>query len=255
MLLTHPRTADQDALTALLTAAGVESFHLPLLAVVASDYGQSLDQIAAIKANDVLVFTSKNGVQHFADCCKKLQLSFAQNEVYALGAKTAGAARNYGFSVAFVGSGASSKIFAEEIIRRDAGRLSAKRYVLLRGESASNELPQLLVSNSCIIEKIIVYRALKLDLNTDERNQLRNWLLSTLSAKLVVFTSSLVAETFFRHLQQESLISALPTIDVAVLGSTTREYVVGFGIEKIFMPKQATLEDLSSLVIGLVKRS
>lgn len=257
ILLTHPRAANRDALIANLQAIDAEVLYLPLLSVFASQDSGVIKQVASIRAGDVLVFTSKNGVKYFLDLCNKLQLSFVANEVYALGSKTAEAAEQSGFAVTFVGSGESSTTFAEEIIKRDAvnqlGHPTAKRYVLLRGERASNELPQLLVSNGFGVEKIAVYQSLKVELDGDEMRQLKSWLSSVAPSKLVVFTSPLAAEIFCNHLQQLSEISALATIDVAVIGSTTHDFVANLGFRNIFVPQKATIEDLSNLLFSLVE--
>jgi len=222
--------------------------HLPLIEVVAGDSELFAKQVASIATDEPLVFTSKNGVSHFLTQCEDSKC--LQNEIYAIGASTAAAARAAGLSVVYVGSGKSSPVFAEEILKFNRG---LKHCTLIRGASASTDLPDALQQSGVTVRNIVAYQTLKVSLNLDERELLNQWLAQSNSKSVAVFTSSLALEAFQEHLKQLERADLLFTLRIVVIGETTHEKAMTLGFKEVLLPEVVSLKAVAQLVLELTE--
>ncbi|HQH26300.1 MAG TPA: uroporphyrinogen-III synthase [Oligoflexia bacterium] len=267
-LNTRPRKQAAE-LTALLERLGSTVIEFPLLEIVpCSPTAAESAAIAQLKPDDWIVFTSANGVQA-AFSSYDIASSFDRGiRAAAIGEPTAEALRKVSFAPGFVARESNSASFAQELIEyltlSGHSEQRQRRLLLLRGRSASAELPQLLSQPGFDVQEIVVYdsapprpsvSALKklhrqLGIDHESSNACSG---SSGMIDMIIFTSSLAAKNLIEVLAAAGTLTAaqqmkLVCLPAAVIGPRTERTVKELGFKTVVSAEEATVESLVTAV-------
>lgn len=142
----------------ILDAAGFESVCLPLIETVplAVDPDRAATVRRGLAAYDYLLFTSRNGVLHFADWLAAQGLTRpAGAEILCIGAKTSRAAENLGWEGGWVPAGAHA---AEEMLTDLTRRPLVNRRVLFpKARETRDVVQRTLEARGARVDELPVY--------------------------------------------------------------------------------------------------
>lgn len=145
IICTYPKP-EPDDFTPRLEHAGAAVLYLPAIRIEAAPFRLQHE----LSAYRWLVFTSKNGIRHFAE----LPHRTAKNQIAVLGEATAGELRSLGIEPDFVGSGQSGRDLAAELL---AVIEPGEQVLLVLGELAPDTISKALAETNPV-ERINVYR-------------------------------------------------------------------------------------------------
>ncbi len=141
-----------------LRAVGAEPVEVPVLEIQPPADLAPLDRaLRGFGGYDWVVFTSANAVRALVERSASLGISFApaaQPQIATVGAATAAAARNAGFSVSLV----PETYIAESLLGCLAEQIRGKRILLARAEVARDVIPDALRAAGAEIEIVEAYR-------------------------------------------------------------------------------------------------
>lgn len=157
ILITRPQ-ADAAALTAKLQALGHNTITCPMLTItpVPSARLPSAEHIAAF------AFTSANGVRALDTSVLQAQnetAAYQSKTVYAIGAATAAACAQAGFTDIIESRGGLPQ-FADMILANPPQKSKKGKLVHITGQHKAGDLCRLLIEGGIEAEQIMLYRAL-----------------------------------------------------------------------------------------------
>lgn len=236
------------ALTSLLEAEGATVEHLPCLELQPSEnLSEIVSALTQLSADDWVIFTSANGVHPISPL-----FDLTTVRVATIGEKTSRVLRDLGIKPTFVGSGASSEDFAEEFLSSLTRSASSTRVVLLRGDLASEVLPQRLSREGLFVAKYEVYRSGLPKLSAAEMELVAALSRRELQFDLLLFASSQTVKNFVtlgvEVLGDADFITHVGSIPVAVLGDKTALIARELGFHVVAVAETNSIESLVASV-------
>ncbi len=229
VLVTRPR-GQAERLAALLAARGVESLVEPLIAIRPAGAGP-----LPLEGVQALVFTSANGVEAFA-----AREGGRALPVFAIGERTAEAARRAGFEAIESAQGAVAELAA--LLR---ARLDPAKGALLHaaGADVAGDLPALLAPQGYEIRRIVLYEAVAAKRFSGAAvAALREGLLDA-----VLLFSPRTAATFVSLAEKAGLASACARLDAVCLSQAVADAASALAWHAVLVaarPEQSVLVEL-----------
>jgi hydroxymethylbilane synthase len=226
-----------------LSAMGAKVIEFPTISIqeVAPD-----GAIPGDGAVDWLIFTSVNGVNHFASALAREGRSlaaFRSAAVCAIGPATASALRVHGVPVSLTPEQYVAESILEALARLERG-VAGKRFLMPRGNLARSDLPEALRAAGAEVTECVVYETIMPAVPE-----------ATVSAmlaaapELVVFTSSSTARNFATILGDARLEALKGSVKFASIGPITTETAKALGMTVSIEPEE---HEIPALVYAIV---
>ncbi len=244
LLITREEKQAQP-LVELVQHAGAEPFLAPLLQfqpIYSKNNEQALKKIQ--EQVDWLFFTSANTVYFFEAYRKQLGLTFSQ-KIAAVGVKTSHALMEYGYTVHFQPSIYSGAVMVPEFINKFG---KEQKIALIGGESARDEIPDLLQKNHVSFQQVAIYRTMK---NDAGRKKLRYALKQEMDACL--FTSPSTVKTFIEFADAYYLEKTKKETLAVAIGLTTATELKKQGFQHVIYPQKYTIEAMVEQLVAYLQ--
>lgn len=149
VLVTRP-SAQAGALCAAIESAGGTAVRLPVMAIEPRDSADIQEDLAALPAADIVIYVSRNAVEHGA-----AHLRDSRATVAAVGRATAGALESLGINVSIdPGEGFTS----EELLAHEAlSAVAGKQVLIIRGDDGRTLLADTLGARGAAVACLAVY--------------------------------------------------------------------------------------------------
>ena len=271
ILNTRP-SGQNESLTQLLKQQGANVLEFPLLQIKPQEFSENLLELTNSDAISAwLVFTSANGVWTFDEGIKKLDVDKYQKikliPCAAIGLKTADSLRNLGYTVSFVAQNPYSEDFAAGFIdfleTNKPSKGTANKIFLIRGNTASEALPELLAPQSYEIYPITSYDSILPTYSDDQLSSLyrglglvREPLAPSAVFDVIILTSAQAAKNLYLSVLNfgedgiDFWNQHVVNVPVAVIGVKTANVTSELGFLKVFIAKEATTEALVDTIIS-----
>jgi len=202
-----------------------------------------LKTLAKFSQYDWIVFTSQNGAAFFFEALEKLQKdarAFCNAKVAAIGSETAGWLSRHGIKADLVPDVFTSRQLAKQLIAAD--NLKDKKVLLLRSDSGSKELPELLKKAKAIVDDVPIYQTLTKKSKTDRLTKdiesgLVHW---------ITFASPSAVKSFFEQVSKNIIKSG--NTRVASIGPVTSNRLTELGVKVHAEAEQHTIDGLLSAI-------
>lgn len=234
--------AQAGTLAAELRRRAADVYELPTIRIEATTERQALvEAITGIGEYDWLVFTSPNGVSWFFDYfCKAFPdiRALGNIRIAAVGPATAEMVRALHLQVDVVPKRAVAADIAQAIQEHET--VENLRFLLLRAEAATLELPRLLEELGGIVDDVAAYRTVAetadptLAVARFERE----------GADWVTFASSSAVERFHARFPLPGLVRRFPQLRAASIGPETSRTLRSLGWEPAVEAKDHTIAGL-----------
>lgn len=238
-LNTRPRR-DNTELTRRLRNFGGSVVEIPFLGFegipVSEEDKKTLSNLCP---DDCLIFTSANGVGFFSEELVQLMRG-ANPRIAVIGEKTAEALKPMELVPDFMPTEANSQGFLKEFLAQENKELRTGRIVLVRGESATRNLPEGLLGAGLAIEEIAVYRSIAEEVSPD----LLDYFLKAAAKKLPIlcFYSGLTVKAFSEIAEAQGLAEEVRRIPAAVIGPETAKSARDAGFSICLQSSRANTE-------------
>lgn len=260
-LILNTRAPDQIVeLSSLLTNEGGRVLEFPVLEISDCVNPASLQAaISELSREDILVFTSANGVRATAK-----HLALDDFRIAVIGEKSAEVVRELGGEVFFSAQTSNSESLAAELLSLlnllDKSEAPDKpKLLLLRGENASESLPKLLSQRVQWVRQVTVYRSVFPQKSLEEVQYVLSELVAAPQDKRwIVLTSSQAANNLFNIFSNHA---GLPPGDLkllfkstpcAVIGPKTAATVKNLGLNLALVAPQTSVESLVASLCAYV---
>lgn len=223
--------------SSMLESFGAKVIELPMLKISPlADSNIFLESIDSLNDSDWIVFTSVNGVREAA---KLFSNNIPKASVAAIGDRTGEVCRELSFNLSFVASDSNSEGFARELLDYLPENFSSKIF-LLRGDSATDVLPNSLVKAGLDVESLIVYQSILVDCPEVKLREV------ILRADALTLTSARAASNIYQLVQNKciELNEKLLSIPIYCIGSTTFAEVESLGFQSIYKSETPTIKAL-----------
>ncbi len=153
ILITRPE-GQSELLSREITTLGGTPVEFPTIAIEAPSDAAELEKTAAVANNfDWLVFTSRNGVQHFLTAAKKvINLRGLSPRIAVIGPSTKSAVEQFGLKCSFMPSTYLTKSLAKEL-----PEVGGKRILLVRAEGTDAEMASTLQERGALVREVHPY--------------------------------------------------------------------------------------------------
>ena len=242
------RTREQaSGLSSRLVELGAEVLEVPTIRIVPPEPIQPLlEAVVGIGEYDWLVFTSPNGVTAFFDTFDKAFpdiRSIGNVRIAAVGPSTAEKVKERKLAVdvmpeRYLASEVTQAINAHETVEN-------LRFLLLRAEVATPELPAQLEEMGGIVDDVACYRTVPEEWEGGAAEALREE-----GVDWITFTSSSTVENFPTRFDLPALLKKFPGMKTASIGPETTKALQALGLEPTV---QAKVHNLDGLVEALLK--
>jgi len=246
VLLTRPAAQSAEWASAL-RAAGAVPVLVPMIRTEASPDTAAQDAaLGALSGYDALVFTSANGVRHFAERAAERGLRPpAGMRVFCVGESTAAAAREAGLPADLVPARTDAAGLADAI--REAFPPAGRRFLWPRAEAARDALPRGLEAAGARVDGVPFYRTVPAAV--DAADLRRRLVAGELGA--LAFASPSAVRRFAELLDAPSRAAASRCI-VAALGPATAEALREAGLPVSVTAGRARAADLAAALAARV---
>jgi uroporphyrinogen-III synthase len=241
ILITRPRSQTWETIEAVKQQGG-RPLLFPVLAIMDPESWDSCDTaLNRVAEHDAIVFTSANAVIGFQKRVSVLGVPpdvLSRIPVYAVGEMTAGKLEMAGFHVSAIPQNYSSaglrELFAETSVR-------GKRFMLVQGSIARQDLREYLASAGAITATVVVYRTVEV---VPPETDALVALLRNGAVDVVTFASPSAVRSFFHATHCETLFRAGGVPLIAVIGATTSDEVKKRGLPVSVVAKTSTMAGL-----------
>jgi uroporphyrinogen-III synthase len=232
VLVTRPKE-QADSLIALIKKEGGIPLPFPVVTITGTDKARDEFSINHISRFKWIIFTSKNGIDHFFQIIKDLELSFDHHKFAAVGEKTAQALQERGIHSIFVPQRYDAEALAELLNKKVK---EGEKVLFPKGSLAPTYIKDQL-KDKAEVEEIVVYE-------TKPAEDL-DWDL-VLKADCFFFLSPSAVSfmTAYYEKKQKSRILKTPAF---CIGPTTKQAALEKGFQHVFMPERYTSEDMVKL--------
>ena len=252
VLITRP--AGQAGLFAsLLHDAGAATVLGPAIEILPPADWKNVDAaIDAIQKYRLIVFVSRNSVQHFMDrVIETNQLPAAQTARYAaIGSSTAAAVEAAGLPLTLMPKVAVGSSMAAAIIdflnESSAGANSPARVLLLRASRGSDEIPTRLTAVGIHVDSVVAYRSV--DASAFSVSVIEKIEASEIG--WVTVTSSAIARATGRLLSEQVSPAALAKLKVASISPATSDAAQEAGLNVVAVAKTPGLGTLIDAIVA-----
>lgn len=191
-------------LTYDLKSLGYDVFSLPLIRIDSlSCQREVICFLQMMQRNDILVFTSANGVRSLASSLGVLQGSLwsmlGHLRVAVVGEGTAQAAKNCGLKIWLVAQEQTAEGLGRQLATRIAGELHPESYprvFIFRAKNSDPRLSAPLLDSGLEVKDIAVYEVTPLSIEELPMRELTQWLSRREIATVIVLSSSRAARAW-----------------------------------------------------------
>ena len=198
--------------------------------------------IDGIQSFDILIFTSKNGVESFVKCMKeyKLDARYLHNkQIWAVGPQTAAKLSQAHLYADVVPDTYTSKALLNHVTQEDKG----KRAAIITSDIGGERIISGLTSCGLKAHKVIAYENRP---NIEVKEQLLEVIHDGID--MAIFTSP-SSFNFMREIVGDE-IEALKDAQIAVIGPVTKQAIQTAGYTVDIMPQEHTLKGLSEEILA-----
>lgn len=196
---------------------------------------------------DWLIFTSANGVNHFASALEQEGRSLAayHNAAFcAIGPATAAALRALGVPVTLTPEKYIAESVLEALVRLEGG-VSGKRFLMPRGNLARPDLPAALRAGGAEVAECVVYETSMPEVAPETVEAMM-----AANPDTVVFTSSSTARNFATLVGPARLAALIAKAQFASIGPITTETAEKLGMKVCIEPED---HEIPALVYAIVQ--
>lgn len=238
-----PRPADQARDTArALRERGAAPLVIPALETVAVPPSPEAERmLAALTVYDWVLFTSRNGVEHFFEALAregKDARAFGPARVAAVGTKTAEALAARGI----LADAVAREQVAEGLVREVLARGTPERVLWVRPKLARDALASELAKAGASVDELVAYETRVTPHAAKAAEAVRNG-----SVDVVLFTSGSMARTLVEALGADAR-EALSGVTVASIGPITTGVLTGRGVRVDVQSEAEGVEGLLDLL-------
>lgn len=220
ILVTRAREQASE-LSRLLKSAGASVVESPMISV--APLPAPADLLTRLQQADWLLFTSANALpnllQQLATVDEDIR-ALAAAKIAAIGTATADSLRQFSLRVDYQPSRFIAEVMASEFPAPEG-----KRLLIIRAETASEELPEILSSRGAVVDILPVYRT----------TYLRDESLNIADCDVVTFTSASTVKAFVEQYSNET------PQHVACIGPVTAEAARAAGLKVDIVAEEATI--------------
>jgi uroporphyrinogen III methyltransferase/synthase len=246
VLITRPREQAGE-LAAWLEAQGAEVLIMPTIEISGpADWTEADHAIARLSEYDWIVFTSRNGVEHFCQRLKQREPR-ALPKICAVGPATAGALAAFGVQADLV----PEQYTGEGVVAAFPERLDGARVLFPRGNLARDVVPEGLRRRGAVVDEIIVYGTKA----ADELDPVIWQKLQSGSIDVVTFTSSSTAKNFSRLIAEEAIRRLKNRFLVASIGPHTSRTLRELGLSVNIEAPASTMPALVEAIVAYFQSS
>ncbi len=247
------RTREQAGrLSGRLRELGAEVLEVPTLRIEPPNPIQPLlEAVVGIGEYDWLVFTSPNGVTAFFDTFAKAFTdirSIGNVRIAAVGPATADKVRERNLAVDVM----PEKYLAAEVVGAIAKHETVEnlRFLLLRAEVATPDLPAKLEELGGIVDDVACYRTVP---ETEEGAEAAGSLVEE-GVDWVTFTSSSTVENFHGRFDLPALLKKFPGMKTASIGPETSKALKALGVTPTLEAREHNVDGLVAALLRGAKR-
>jgi uroporphyrinogen-III synthase len=232
VLVTRPKE-QADSLLSLIKEEGGIPLPFPVVTITGTDKELDEFSIPHISRFKWIIFTSKNGVDHFFRIIKDQELSFDHYKFAAVGEKTAQALHEQGIHSILV----PKRYDAEALVELLKKEVKVGEKVLFPKGSLAPSFILDQLKDKAEVEELVVYET-KPAKDVDWGLVLKADCFFFLSPSAVSFMTANYEK------KQNSRILKTPAF---CIGPTTKQAALEIGFEHVFMPERYTAEDMVKL--------
>lgn len=228
-----------------LTDAGFEVQYFPTINIEpVEDYSQVDKKIKKLNNYDGIFFTSANGVKYFMQRCKELHVKI-ENKIYSVGEKTGEMIEEFGYKVHYIPDSYSSEDLLKSLPPEE---VKGKTFLFPRGNLSMKKLKVGLSEYANIDEVEVYINSLPLNGNQNKLDKISE----SIKAK------EIDCLTFLSPSSITNFLNLLPKfeqkdIKIAVIGHTTKQKAVEYGLVVDILPLKATSASLAESIIKYFK--
>lgn len=249
ILITRTTEQSHDVVNRIREYGGT-AVCFPMIEITEPDSWEQCDKaIINIKKYDGIIFTSANAVRGFVS---RLENDFPhvkdivkRRTIYSVGEKTKEVLSEYGFPVDATPDEYTATALVDIITQSGA---EGKSFLLPAGNLTRDVIEKGLMETGAVVERALVYSTKKPDNVDSVRLQ---QLLTERAIDIITFFSPSSVHHFF-ELIDPAVITDIP---VAVIGNTTYNAVVEYGIHPQIKPDKAAGEELVDQIVTYIENA
>jgi uroporphyrinogen III methyltransferase / synthase len=249
--VTQPR-AQTDGLAQLLRTRGADVLEVPAMRFVAPADPVPLGQaLAGLRHYDWIIFSSPTSIQAFFDGFFAVGADWRElgnARLAAYGLQTAAKLREYNLRVDAVPTEHLGPPMAEALALH--GSIQGRRILLLRPESASQEIPRHLRAQGAIVEDVACYQTV---VETEDVTGAAANLIAH-GADWLTFAGLPEVKYFQARFDLVKLVNQFPNIKLATIGPKTSQQLADLGLKAAAEAATPTIEALVEAIECVMKR-
>ncbi len=234
-----------DDFSRILAGNDFEIINLPLIETSAvndlSDFDAKLENI---EIYDGIFITSKNAARILAAKLREKNITF-DGKVYVLGNSSFEILRDENLNLVYDESANTAREMLKNIAPNE---LKDKRFLFVRGAQSLRIVPEFL-GELAKVDEAIVYETLKINIETDKINEIREKI-ETREIAAACFFSPSAAESFIEQFGAE----ITHQIKIATIGETTAELFERRDLTVDFISPKSSAEDFAAELIDYLRK-
>jgi uroporphyrinogen-III synthase len=232
VLVSRPKE-QADSLLSLIKDQGGIPLPFPVVTITGTDKTLNEYPIQYLSRFKWIIFTSKNGVDHFFRIIKDKELSFEHHKFAAVGEKTAQAMQERGIHSILVPKRYDAEALAE-LLKKEVK--DGEKVLFPKGSLAPSYIKDQL-KDIADVEELVVYE-------TKPAEDLDWGLVLKADCCFFLSPSAVSFMTAYYEKKENSRILKTPAF---CIGPTTKKAAVEKGFQHVFMPERYTAEDMVKL--------
>lgn len=239
-ILSTRAAESNDEFESVLISYGAVVECFPAIKITCIENNQALDrELSRVNDFDGIFFTSANGVKHFFERAKTLGVLY-NNRIYAVGEKTGLMIKKYGYIPSFIPENFSSDSLIEEL---KSDEIKNKIFLFPKGNLSPDNIKNKLQDYSTVKE-VIVYKTECPEYNKQHTDWIKNIIISG-GLDCITFFSPSAVQNFYGILGKIDIKNT----DIAVIGKTTMNKTLEYGVEVSIIPDKSTSENLAKAIV------
>lgn len=231
---------DNKEFADLIIRAGGDPLLIPMIGFRPSHLDKvAIDKLANVTDYDWIIFTSKNGVEHFF---RQIAETSLLPKIAVIGRKTEKVLRSYGHAQQFVPSQFVAECFVEEFIPL---LHKESKVLIVKGNLARNIIAKRIQENGHICDEVILYE----NVMPEESEEKLCEAIKNEQIDVITFTSSSAVEHLMKVVEKYSLQSYLSLCVIACIGPIAKQTAQAYGLQVHICAEPYTIE---GLVAGLM---
>jgi uroporphyrinogen-III synthase len=231
-----------DSFSRILSENGFAVINCPTTRTKSLEDLRDFDaRLSAIENYDGIFITSRRAAEIFRAKLREKNIKYG-GRVYVLGARSFALLKNEKLNLIF---SESANTAAEMLAAIPPPELAGRRFLFVRGEKSLRVVPDFLARAAASVEETIVYRSVKIPLESFNIKEIENALETGEIAAACFFSPSAV-ESFLQQFSEEKLHQT----KIAAIGKTTAEFLEKQNLKVDFVSPKATAEDFAVELIN-----